>query len=529
MKKLAQIILAIAVLGFGVTANAQQRSIAELREQIRQFEMVNRDVDSSDRVKSINQNFLTARRAELRTLLQYQLDSLRKYQTNYQTHFSAKERQVVANSISSLEREIQTLASLSQRSVASSSLPSRTSIYPLTTTSATASIPSAAQSQVVVIRSDPEALSDATVLDTLDQPNAAIFNPSDAEKIIATAINTLDATGKSVLSVPEPYYKDGKFADDFYCVIHVVRWADPNETTSGAQESVTQTVAAQNWYVYNNGKGKGTGNRQRWSNEDFTSLNRIFGVNKIWLLYIHLNRIVGYDQARYDFNIEKKTPTNVSNLFGVASLFIQFPAGQKVAALGSPPHDIWGGGAVNLDYVPSYVNITANFVKYKTKGPVTAIDKPRKFTNEGRYWWDFSVAVPVKHISETQFDLTGNTVTAKEVNKQNAFALFNLYPVPVDLNGSNYSWIPHFVGGIAIAKQPLKKFLLGAGFGPNFANFYVGAVFTEEKTPSTLKAGDTATTTQLNADLHKHFKPKFSFGFNLPVRGILESLKKETK
>jgi hypothetical protein len=48
--------------------------------------------------------------------------------------------------------------------------------------------------------------------------------------------------------------------------------------------------------------------------------------------------------------------------------------------------------------------------------------------------------------------------------------------------------------------------MLGAGFGPNFTNFYVGALFTEEKRPATLAEGSTATPDQLNNDLRKHWK-----------------------
>ena len=112
MKKLVHIVLSISVLCFvgGSVTHAQQIvSIAQLKEQIKQFEMVARDANTPAPVKSINRNFLMERRSQLRTLLQYQVDSLRKYQINYQSHFSAKESQVVTDSIRSLEKELQTL------------------------------------------------------------------------------------------------------------------------------------------------------------------------------------------------------------------------------------------------------------------------------------------------------------------------------------------------------------------------------------------------------------------------------------
>jgi len=534
MKRQIHIVLSISVLflvGVSTTQAQQIATIAQLRNQIRDFELVASDANSPARVKGLNQSFLMERRGRLRTLLEYQLESLRKYQNSYQSHFSSQERQVVDDSIRSLDIEIEGLE-LSSNSVAIPISSPEPTFSESSTPSANSTAAFVPQSQVEVLRSEPKNLSEtSTAYTTLDLPNAAIFNPKDAQKIIVDAMTPTDG-GKPILSVPTEYYHDGKFADDFYCVIHVLRWADPTDTTDASGDAVhAQTVASQNWYVFNNGKGKGIGSQGRWSNEDFTSLNRIFGVKKIWLLYIHLNSVrdIGYQQARYDFNIEKKTPQNVSNLFGVAQLFLTFPASAAKDDFKPARQNVWGGDVVDLNYVPSNITITASIVKSVSSGPVVALDKPKKFDNEGRYWWDVSVAVPVRHISQTQFDTTANTVTAKKVDQQNAFAMLNLYPVPVDIKGNSFTWIPHFIGGVAIAKQPLKKFLLGAGFGPRYANFYVGAIFTEEKKPATLKEGDTATAAQLNADLHKHFKPKFSFGFNLPIRGVLESLKGENK
>ncbi|HSS21389.1 MAG TPA: hypothetical protein VLL54_15040 [Pyrinomonadaceae bacterium] len=532
MRKFAGIrsLIFVAVCMTAPTISAQQITIAELRDQIRKFELVARDSKAPSQVQSINESVLRNRRLQLRTLLRYQLESLRKYQAGYQTHFSAKEKQTVVSGINALEVEIQSLDHPSL-TAASSSRTEAPTTFARSTAPMNVSAAVVPQSQVVVVRSTPVTftLANAPVTyATLDFPNAVIFNSTDAGRIIKEAI------AKGVLNVAPEYYDGASktFSDDFYCVIHVMRWADPSAANAAdGSAKLTQTVASQNWYVFNNGKGKGFGNSKTWSNEDFTSLNRIFGVKRIHQLYIHLNSIksLRYAQARYDFNIEKKAPQNLSNLFNVAQLFITFPSAAVAGAVDNTPENLWGGDSVDLLYVPSNVTITASIVKDVVAGPMVALDKPKKFDNEGRYWWDVSVALPVKHISQTQFDTTANTVTAKKVDKQNAFALINLYPVPVDIKGSTFTWVPHFVGGVAIQKQPLKKFLLGAGFGPRFANFYVGAVFTEEKKPSTLKEGDSATQSQLDADLRKHYKPKFSFGFNLPVRGILESLKADSK
>jgi hypothetical protein len=80
-----------------------------------------------------------------------------------------------------------------------------------------------------------------------------------------------------------------------------------------------------------------------------------------------------------------------------------------------------------------------------------------------------------------------------------------------------HSWVPHFIGGVAIAKQPQNKILIGASFGPRFANFYLGSLFVKQEEAVTQDGSDTI--------VRKHYRSQFSFGLNLPVRGIIEALK----
>lgn len=370
----------------------------------------------------------------------------------------------------------------------------------------------------------------------VDAYNAALFDAKYAEGLIRMAIEN-GALKDSDQKAPSLNFASDK---GFHCIIHVVRWKD-------AEGTAEQTVDKQNWYVYNNGRGKGF--NRTWSQEDFATENRIFGVSKVWLLYVHLNKLTTHNYlARYEFDITKKTPANLENLFALAGLFKT----ARGEAAGAPAEDIWGGGAVDIRYVPSNVTVTAKFVRLpgvdvaslrdtrtgelmpgaldtieqaaKTVEP-KVLDKPKTFDNEGLYWWDFSVGVPIRRISQLEFQNTGNTVTAKEVNKQNIFALLNLYPYPVDVKRQAFTWIPHFIGGVAVAKQPQNQILLGAGFGPRFANFYLGGLLVKEQQTSTLKEGDTATDEALAADVRRRYKAKFTFGLNLPVRGVIESFK----
>jgi hypothetical protein len=381
-----------------------------------------------------------------------------------------------------------------------------------------ASVPAAPlpQSQNKPLQSVPRLLP-RNAENLIRQPVAVIVNTDDAEQLIELALKPKGPFnglgGDNPANVKD---------NNFHCVIHVLRWSDPDAEKK-------QTVVAQNWYVYNNGKAKGLRSDRIWSQEDFTTADRIYGVKRIWLLYIHLNKSKDTQSytAYYDFTFTKKTPANVANLLGLASIFAGSGTLAEPGEEERPFHNLWGGSFVDTKYVPSDATVTANITTDPATGPYVALDKPKKFDNEGLYWWDFSVGVPIRKIKELQFDTAANTVTSKEVDTQNAFALLNLYFPPKDIKGTSASWIPHFVGGVAIAKQPLKKFMFGAGFGPHFTNFYVGALFTEEKKPATLAEGTTATPDQLNNDLRKHFRPQFTFGINIPVRAVLATLDKK--
>ena len=149
----------------------------------------------------------------------------------------------------------------------------------------------------------------------------------------------------------------------------------------------------------------------------------------------------------------------------------------------------------------------------------------QKFDNEGKYLVDFSVGVPVRKMSELEFTSTNNTVTANEIDKTKLFAFVNVYPIPVDIKSSSPHLIPHFVGGVALEKQPLHKIFVGAGFGPVVANFYIGALFVKQQELQTLNPGDPASPDQVGADKRRRFKPQVAFGLNLPVGAIVEKLK----
>ena len=531
-KPIVSLALFFLLLLNALPARAQQlASIGQLRDQIQNLEMVGRREHLSAEVRAMNREFIAERRVKLRTLLEKRLTSMSEYLLTAGASLSVAETKAVEDSIRSLNAELNNLKELtgrdedpeepsdeSPRDKAPATLPvaAAAPAAAVAPAAVAAAAPAPLQSENREIRSVPAPMP-APAVNIVRQPTAEIINSDDARALIEAAFRAgaFKAPDGTVLQNPG-------LGDDFHCLIHILRWSDPSAPNDNTQEA-SQEVTAQNWYVYNNGNAKGVRTDRIWSQEDFATANRLYGVKKVWLLYVHLNKDPGANYtAYYSFNIAKKTAANVANLLALAKIF----SGVGGQAADAAPRNFWGGSAVETHYVPSDVTVTASITRDPAAGPLVAVDKPKKYDNEGLYWWDVSVGVPISRINELEFDTTNNTVTSKEVDKQNIFALFNLYLPPKDIKGTGYSWIPHFVGGVAIAKQPLKKFMFGAGFGPHFANFYAGVLFTEVKKPATLTEGSTATPEQLNADIRKSFKPQFTFGINIPVRAVLATMDK---
>jgi hypothetical protein len=334
----------------------------------------------------------------------------------------------------------------------------------------------------------------------INKITAKIDDAAGAEVIMGNLLRDDHSNLASSLPASDQPFED----KDFYCIIHILRWSAPAANGS-------QTIQAQNWYLYSH-HNLTLGNP--------TTIPRLYGAKNITLLYLHLSKQTNYDPL-YEVEITKKTPVYVSHFLGLAGLFSSL-TGPAAAAVNN---DYWAAYSFNVRYKVSDISVTPKVTREAT-GAVEEAGVAQKFDNEGKYLADFSVGVPIRRISQLNFDSTNNTVTAKEVDKTDILALANIYPRPIDIRSNNADWMPHFVGGVAIAKQPLHKIFVGTGFGPLIANFYIGALFVKREQLSTLKPGDLATPAQLSNDLRRSYKTQVAFGLNVPVGAIIEKLKK---
>jgi hypothetical protein len=349
-----------------------------------------------------------------------------------------------------------------------------------------------ADTQHITVSSPFEALT-ATISPHVTEATAEINNDAQgAEDIMTTLIPTFGSLKRN---------------KNFHCIFHLVKWSNPDTNNR-------QTVQAENWYLYHRGK----------LTVGASTIPRLYGAREATFIYIHFNKVVtNVYTPLYKFEVEQRTPAYISNLLGVAGLAQGIGGGAGLKAVNSPPETWYGVTTLKFQYRVADITATPKL----TRGNTTVEDMgtAQKFDNEGKYFIDFSVGVPVRKISELEFSSTNNTVTANEIDKTKLFAFVNLYPIPVDIRSSSPHLIPHFVGGVALEKQPLHKIFVGAGFGPLVANFYIGALFVKQQKLETLNPGDPASQAQVGADTRRRFKPQVAFGLNLPVGVIVEKLK----
>lgn len=426
-----------------------------------------------------------------------------------------------------------------------------------------------------------------------------LASAADGERIIRSTLGSSESYGARVLRDID--------SKDFHAVIHVLKWADP---TSDPGQKVTQTVQAQNWYVFRGGSG--------WTQTDFTSANRLFGSKGFYLLIIHLNHDpdAGNYLPHYQITITQKQAANVANLLAAAKLlgadFDAFKA-QSVTTR----RDWWVGRFVPVDDVPSDITIAPAIVARagsapaplgggqprgnretptpnnpfqdilkqpppagpaQTPTPATG-DKPappqtpphapvaetapapmaapapasapqtdaakqiavlreqlaalekqvtdmknqaalqsapqslgdaRKFDNEGKYWWDVSIGVPVRKVND--FQRTAAGLDVKTVSKNTAFALVNLFFKPVDLKTPTLNTLPHALVGVGLEKRPLDRFFIGGGWGPVYANFFAGVAFK-----------------RVEAQGKTTYPREVTFGVNVPVLTITKRLAEQEK
>lgn len=306
--------------------------------------------------------------------------------------------------------------------------------------------------------------------------------------------------------------------DSFHCIIHVAKWNFERDP-SGQSKFLRQNLENQNWYVFQGGP------RNFLSGQAFAARRRIWGSQRVWLLYIHLNSKLAYRYTpAYVVTLTKKNPANLEALTAILGLFglgEQELAAQENAVAdywGAEPIEMKGWSASDISVLPA-VSVKQLILKAdgtegdKIDPPVVSqvkLGEAGVFDNEGRYRWDVGFGIPIRRASDLTFDSSTGVATPTNVDKTSALAMLSVYPYPVDLKSAKSQILPHLVFGVDISEKPLDEVFIGGGWGPVFANFYAGLSYVKLIEPGTDG---------------KERDWQFTFGVLMKVRGTIDKLK----
>jgi hypothetical protein len=408
-----------------------------------------------------------------------------------------------------------------------------------------------------------------------DEINAALRRDQASaflDVVVSHAVNIWKAESEkraTTVDEQDPYY-----------IIHVVRWRQETDSTK------PQTVDKQKWYVHHGGSwsDQDFAERRRIYGAKqvrfvYVHLNRRDDFNysvtynlevtrKTPAFLAHLGVIGGLfgmptraggaaeigaywgaHQFEFDAIPSDLKLTPVYELL-TASCVLASPAAAESAATdagggsagssfapvpGQPMPGAAGGGFAPAPgqpvpgapaAFPPGTGSPAPAFSFRKSGEQVSGLEPQTFDNEGRYFFDFSVGVPLTKIRDLQFTPGRDGLEAANVDQQNIFAFFNLYPRPIDVKRNAFIRWPHLVTGTKIGSQPLRKIVIAAGWGPVLANFYVGLLLNTKLLPATSSCGGSSDPAPAGTPLRNKTCPEFTFGINLPVGAVASALRK---
>ena len=222
-----------------------------------------------------------------------------------------------------------------------------------------------------------------------------------------------------------------------------------------------------------------------------------------------------YLPIAYDIAITKKKPAPIQNLQKGLSLAVAHGGNPAVIPLKmDTTTSLCGGAFFDVAHVPSDIAVVASVEG--ADGEQKQLAK-QTYDNEGKYWYDFSFALPLKSYQDLRYDESGGTVSATKVNKSDLFMVVNL-GLPFDTKNAQFSLVPRLLYGMAIAGQPLKHHLLALAVGLSKLQLYGGAVFNRDPATPAVSAGSVEESTA------SHWSRSFVWGLNLPVSAVTEAL-----
>ncbi len=272
---------------------------------------------------------------------------------------------------------------------------------------------------------------------------------------------------------------------------------------------------------------------------------RLFGRHEIIVLAMHKGVDPGADIA-YQIEVKKKLPSWIQNAASLLTLrpvrcrygyvkMTNVPTPSDITVKGSwslpaaapapssGPTGAGTGGATAGTGTGTGGGLAGSpLVNVPTSGTAD----PRKlafsetFDNEGKYWADFSVGLPVLRKKVTDFELVDGVLRRKDAARTDAYGFLNVFLKKRDTKAEDFLRVPHVMLGLPLSGRTLDSPVAALGLG--FARFgikfdvYAGCVFNR-----TTVAAASGTGTDVR------WVRKLTVGLNLPVSQFISTYLKK--
>jgi hypothetical protein len=219
----------------------------------------------------------------------------------------------------------------------------------------------------------------------------------------------------------------------------------------------------------------------------------------------------------YQIDVTKKLPAPVQNLSDALGL-LQTAAAAPLT-ISTRPGAVWNGKIFDILHVPSDVTVTGKLVIGPDVAQQTVSLGNNTYDNEGLYYWDVSLGIPIRTIKEVNYKDASQFVFAKDVDRQKLLLLFDVFVRPVDTKSLQTRLLPFPVVGMSLSKRPLNTLMAGLSIGLNRVSILGGARW-DRLEPAAVQT-DTATRDESDV----HYKRSWQLVLNIPVRQVADYFK----
>lgn len=233
---------------------------------------------------------------------------------------------------------------------------------------------------------------------------------------------------------------------------------------------------------------------------------------------------------------KKKDPAWFTNVLGVLGL-AKFAQGAARADLTPMPVVLYGMGHMPDIPFPSDMWVQAGTSsiteeEWKMAGAdanalFAPITPEVEIDNEGRYWFDASIGLPMKKIDELEYVRTDNRIQTRQVAAESILGLANFIPYKIDIKDPKTAWHPRLLVGLGLRGRVIDRTFFGFGMGFAFGPLKNNAFFQAFQPYAGVQRTVTRVSESATGLVNSSSAWKLAIGINIPVKSAAERLAKK--